>query len=102
MSQPPSDYYSWLRQNHPTIPPPFAALRQHVLNRDGGICRYCDAPATEVDHVYPKSKGGPDAEWNLVASCTLCNLIASDTVFPSFEAKRAHIWMTRYVRSYYY
>ena len=52
----------------------FRKQRLRVLRRDGGICTYCGADATCVDHVIPAVKGGDDSMENLVASCTLCNL----------------------------
>ena len=52
-------------------------LRFEVLKRDGFRCKYCGAgPITaplEVDHVVPKSKGGPDSAENLVTACWGCN-----------------------------
>lgn len=49
------------------------ALRQAVLERDGGVCHYCQGIATTADHLIPKSKGGVDHMENLVASCLPCN-----------------------------
>lgn len=49
------------------------AIRQAVLDRDGGICHYDGAIATTVDHLIPKSKGGTDHMENLVACCQPCN-----------------------------
>ena len=52
-------------------------LRFEILNRDAFTCRYCGrkAPdvALEVDHVYPRSKGGGDHPDNLVTACYACN-----------------------------
>ncbi len=47
--------------------------RRGVLRRDGHRCAYCRGPATTVDHVLPRSRGGPDSWTNLVASCVRCN-----------------------------
>ena len=49
-------------------------LRQHVLQRDRGRCRYCGRLASHVDHVVPVVRGGPTHESNLVAACADCNL----------------------------
>ena len=50
------------------------ADRYSVYRRDNGVCQYCSAPATTMDHVVPKSKGG-DSSWsNIVACCLACNL----------------------------
>lgn len=39
----------------------------------GESCVYCGKPANVVDHLIPKSKGGPDKNWNLVPCCKSCN-----------------------------
>jgi hypothetical protein len=49
-------------------------IRLKVLNRDAWTCTYCGESANEVDHVYPKSKGGEDTLDNLVAACRRCNI----------------------------
>ena len=48
-------------------------MRAAILTRDRGICAYCGAPATTVDHVNPRSAGGTDHPQNLVAACQTCN-----------------------------
>lgn len=48
-------------------------IRRDVLKRDGFTCRYCGGPARAVDHVTPRSKGGTDDPFNLVAACGSCN-----------------------------
>lgn len=47
--------------------------RRGVLRRDRHRCGYCLRPATTVDHVVPRSRGGADAWENLVACCQRCN-----------------------------
>lgn len=48
--------------------------RKNVLRRDGLRCQYCgNRDSLTVDHVYPKSRGGPDTWENLVAACVPCN-----------------------------
>lgn len=49
-------------------------VRLIVLERDGYVCRWCGAPATEADH-YPVSRhrGGPSTVENMVAACRRCN-----------------------------
>lgn len=63
-------------------------LRDEIRRRDGGVCRYCGAIGTALDHVYPFSKGGQDTLDNLVLACMRCNLCAFDRVFADFESKR--------------
>lgn len=40
----------------------------------GRECPYCGAPATEIDHIRPRSKGGTNSESNLVGCCHSCNI----------------------------
>ena len=48
-------------------------LRATVL-RNNPQCYLCGAPATEVDHLQPVSRGGPEFErWNLRPACLPCN-----------------------------
>jgi hypothetical protein len=37
------------------------------------ICRYCGERATDVDHVWPRNRGGDDHPNNLVPACEGCN-----------------------------
>jgi len=47
-------------------------------------CFYCKRELTyalvTLDHVWPKSKGGPDSVDNLVIACARCNNKKADTV----------------------
>jgi 5-methylcytosine-specific restriction endonuclease McrA len=52
--------------------------RKAVFARDSGRCVYCGAPATSLDHVIPKSRGGPHTWENVVASCRRCNHVKGD------------------------
>lgn len=47
-----------------------------LLLRDGDGCRYCHKtfPQYHVDHVIPRSRGGPDKLDNLVLACPPCNM----------------------------
>lgn len=48
--------------------------RRAVLARDDWTCQYCGARSNlTVDHVVPRSKGGPSSWENIVASCAPCN-----------------------------
>ena len=47
--------------------------RRAVFARDGHRCQYCNRTAENIDHVVPRSRGGPHAWDNVVASCRSCN-----------------------------
>lgn len=47
--------------------------RRTVVARDGGKCAYCGGIATTIDHIEPRSKGGPHSWENVVAACEPCN-----------------------------
>ena len=54
--------------------------REHVLKRDAYLCQPClrsgrTYPATQVDHITPKAKGGTDDMGNLEAICAECHAI---------------------------
>ncbi|WP_042378758.1 HNH endonuclease [Gordonia alkanivorans] len=44
-----------------------------ILTRDNWTCAYCEAPASTVDHIVPRSRGGPSTFGNQVAACKPCN-----------------------------
>jgi len=49
--------------------------RKALFARDGFCCQYCGASGKlTLDHVVPRSRGGPSAWENIVASCAPCNL----------------------------
>lgn len=53
-------------------------LRKAIMARDSHLCQPClrngtPTPATQVDHIKPKAKGGTDAAGNLQAICTPCH-----------------------------
>ena len=55
-----------------------------VAERADHRCEYCRAPEVifnlrfEVEHILPRSKGGPDDEDNLALACRSCNQFKSD------------------------
>lgn len=54
----------------------YAALRVEVVERDGFRCKnpLCKRPnSLEVDHMVPRSQGGPDAIENLITLCRTCH-----------------------------
>lgn len=53
-------------------------IRKQALLRDKGLCVPCTAagritPASEVDHIVPKTQGGTDAPGNLQSICSYCH-----------------------------
>lgn len=52
--------------------------RRNLMVRDAHQCQYCgkQPPVRElnIDHVLPRSRGGPDSWENLVTACRVCNL----------------------------
>ena len=52
--------------------------RARILRRDGHLCQPCyrkgrATPATQVDHITPKSQDGTDDSDNLQGICTDCH-----------------------------
>lgn len=74
-------------------------LRKQVLQRDAYLCQECYrnkklTPATDVDHVVPKSAGGTDDESNLQCLCKSCHELKSlmesgnrPSIIPNFQRK---------------
>jgi 5-methylcytosine-specific restriction endonuclease McrA len=54
--------------------------RRAVFARDGGRCVYCLAPATSIDHVMPRSRGGMHVWENVVSCCRRCNHTKADQI----------------------
>ncbi|MBM3719192.1 MAG: HNH endonuclease [Actinobacteria bacterium] len=52
--------------------------RRAIFARDGGRCVYCQATATSVDHVVPRSRGGVHHWENVVSCCQKCNHVKAD------------------------
>lgn len=51
--------------------------RKGILARDQNTCQYCQKESPtgrlELDHIIPRSRGGPSTWENLVAACHSCN-----------------------------
>lgn len=60
-------------------------LRFEILRRDNFTCQYCGRKAPyvslEVDHVFPRIRGGEDSPENLVTACFDCNRGEKDIAF---------------------
>lgn len=49
--------------------------RRNLLRRDQATCQYCGRRGVEatIDHVMPRSRGGPTSWENCVIACARCN-----------------------------
>ena len=78
-----------------------ALNRRSVFTRDDNACQYCGIGAENIDHVIPKSRGGPHTWENVVAACRRCNLRkgnrtpleAGMPLQSTPEAPRRHGWV---------
>ena len=76
--------------------------RKAVFARDEGRCQYCTKPAESIDHVVPRSRGGPHEWTNVVACCRRCNTLKGDRPLHAcgLELRRKpaaparHLWLT--------
>ena len=63
-------------------------LRFEIFNRDNFTCRYCGRKAPkvilEIDHKFPKSKGGKNEKRNYQTLCKDCNLGKGDKILTEF------------------
>jgi 5-methylcytosine-specific restriction endonuclease McrA len=51
-----------------------AVSRREVLKRDKHTCQYCGSnKQLTLDHIIPRSKGGPHSWTNVVTACARCN-----------------------------
>lgn len=77
-------------------------LFEEVYVRDGGCCVYCGTPLRRpgpgvkrapdlatLDHVRPRSLGGPLTRENLVLACSACNNARGTMEADAFRALRA-------------
>jgi 5-methylcytosine-specific restriction endonuclease McrA len=62
------------------VPP---VSRREVLRRDNHTCQYCGSTRhLTLDHVLPRSKGGPHTWDNVVTACEKCNAAKGDRLLP--------------------
>lgn len=65
-------------------PPIPQDVRREVFRNAGYKCVYCQSSyLLEVDHIYPRSRGGADHISNYQCLCQACNRHKSDKI-PSF------------------
>ena len=78
-----------------------ALNRRAVFVRDGHRCQYCNAPAENIDHVVPRSRGGTHTWETVVAACRPCNARKMDRLLHETSmrlrrpprAPRERIWI---------
>lgn len=51
----------------------YAAETTAAVLAQSAVCWICRGPATEADHIQPRSEGGDDALANLRPACRSCN-----------------------------
>jgi 5-methylcytosine-specific restriction endonuclease McrA len=65
--------------------------RNRIYRRDNYQCVYCGSKKElTLDHVIPKSKGGPNDWENLVTSCSKCNIKKADRTPEEAKMKMSH------------
>lgn len=52
--------------------------KRNIILRDKGICQYCGQHGDTIDHIKPKSRGGPDSWENCACACGPCNRRKND------------------------
>lgn len=55
-----------------------AMSRRAIFARDDHRCQYCGDRADSIDHVLPRSRGGPHTWENVAAACRPCNMTKRD------------------------
>jgi len=71
----------------------YIRLRFEILKRDKFRCQYCgknpieDRVKLEIDHIYPKIKGGTHHFNNLTTACHECNAGKSDVLLTERDKK---------------
>nr|ABP46368.1 HNH endonuclease [Mycolicibacterium gilvum PYR-GCK] len=64
------------------------AVYNTVMDRGNGLCRYCEFPASEIDHIVPVARGGGNDLANLVPACRECNSEKRDLLPEEWADKR--------------
>ena len=66
--------------------------RRNLFRRDDHRCQYCGAPRSDLtlDHVLPRSRGGPTSWENVVACCRACNARKRDRTPEEAGMRLAH------------
>ena len=67
-----------LAHAHGVVAPfrPLPLTRRNVFHRDGHRCQYCgiSSERLSIDHILPRSRGGPHSWDNVTTACLRCNV----------------------------
>ncbi|MCL5284329.1 MAG: RNA-guided endonuclease IscB [Nitrospirae bacterium] len=68
-------------------------VREYLLEKWGRVCAYCGKKNVplEIDHIYPRSKGGSDRVANLTLSCRPCNRQKGNRDVAEFLKKKPEV-----------
>ena len=80
-----TEHRRYRKRYHPPSTPRLSAARRGygrrwrrlrlIVLRANPICAKCDEPATDIDHITPRVRGGTDSFDNLQALCHSCHSI---------------------------
>ena len=78
-------------------------LRWHVLERDSYACIFCDARASDLHHVIPRSQGGTNYPDNLISVCRCHHMVLHGNTIPGIDWTREELQQAavEYVCDYY-
>ncbi|MGP3910329.1 RNA-guided endonuclease IscB [Nonomuraea sp. 10N515B] len=64
--------------------------REYLLEKWGRACAYCGASGVplNIDHIQPRSRGGPDRVSNLTVACVPCNQAKNSMPVTAFLKNR--------------
>lgn len=65
-------------------------LREYLLEKWGRQCAYCQSEGVplQIEHIFPKSRGGSDRASNLTLACDACNKAKGNQDIHDFLADR--------------
>jgi hypothetical protein len=77
---------NWRKQAFPDV------VRRALFDEWGGRCVMCGAPATCIDHIFPKVHGGIGAHANGQPMCSSCNSRKGARIPPVGVFGPGHLW----------
>ena len=80
----------WRGKNRDILKERRLKLRFQIFQKDNFTCHYCGRKppecVLEIDHRFPKSKGGKDNINNYITSCRECNIGKRDIILKEFKS----------------